>query len=667
MYNAVRRGPALARAFRTCAPRVSQTARVTSTVTAHLQKPLPLTISSLRQIRSIQSSALLKQSSATAAATKPQESFSSISEFSELAQHGYVHPRIIHSITEKMKINSMTDVQKQTISHSVTGADILAQAKTGTGKTLAFLVPVLQRIIANDPNLLQRSRGFSRADSHDIRAIIISPTRELAEQISVEARKVAAGTGVVVQTAVGGTRKQEGLNRIRREGCHVLVATPGRLKDILSDYTSRVAAPNLDILVLDEADRLLDDGFGPEIESIKDLLPDPSVRDRQTLMFSATVPREVMGMVRKSMKPGFHFIKTVDENDVPTHLRVPQKMVFLRGFENGYPAIVEILKKYMDQAAADSTMRPMKAIVYFNTTVEVQLANEAFGALLTDPMQRRSGNPLGRKIYHIHSKLSQSQRTHYSDSFRRADSGILISSDVTARGLDFPDVTHVIQIGIPRNRESYIHRLGRTGRAGKEGQGWVLIHDEEEKYFVEQLGDLPIKQDNSIDTANADMSNLESLSGPVAETINQVAAALKLVPYEVKEDAYRIQLSANVHTFPRKRALVSALNDLAKNGWGLPEPPAISPSFASKLGFERVPGLRLEERRLSRGGFDAAPPAKSAGAQWRFERPRRDGFASRREEDRSGSIGGARRRADGFQRPQRDDWFNMDRARGRRD
>lgn len=125
MYNAVRRGPALARAFRTCAPRVSQTARVASTVTASLQKPLPSTLSSLRQIRSFQSSTLLKQANtAAAAAAAPPQEFSSISEFSELSNQGYVHPRIIHSITQNMKINSMTDVQKLTISHSVTGADV---------------------------------------------------------------------------------------------------------------------------------------------------------------------------------------------------------------------------------------------------------------------------------------------------------------------------------------------------------------------------------------------------------------------------------------------------------------------------------------------------------------------------------------------------------------
>lgn len=124
MYNAVRRGPALARAFRTCAPRVSQTSRVASTVTTSLRKPLPSALFSLRQIRSFQSSTLLKQANAAAVATQPQESFNSISEFSELGNQGYVHPRIIHSITQNMNINSMTDVQKQTISHSVTGADV---------------------------------------------------------------------------------------------------------------------------------------------------------------------------------------------------------------------------------------------------------------------------------------------------------------------------------------------------------------------------------------------------------------------------------------------------------------------------------------------------------------------------------------------------------------
>lgn len=529
----------------------------------------------------------------------------------------------------------------------------LAQAKTGTGKTLAFLVPVLQRIINNDPNLAQRSNGQLLAHSHDIRAIIISPTRELAEQIAVEAKKVASSTGVVIQTAVGGTRKQEGLARIRREGCHILVATPGRLKDILSDYNSRVSAPNLDVLVLDEADRLLDDGFGPEIDAIKELLPDSRTRDRQTLMFSATVPREVMGMVRKSMKPNFQFIKTVGEDEVPTHLRVPQKMVFIRGFENGPPAIIEILKKYIQRTQAEPNLRPMKAIIYYNTTVEVQLAYEALDQMRNDPMDRRSGNPLGRNIFRMHSKLTQSQRTNFSENFRRSKSAILISSDVTARGLDFPDVTHVIQVGVPRNRESYVHRLGRTGRAGKEGEGWILIHDEEEKSFIDTLGDLPVEQDRSIETADANLAKpSQELSELSKETIDQVTAAFKLVPYESKEDAYRVQLGVHGSVFRRKSNLVAAMNAMATNGWGLPEPPTVPSGLASKLGFTRVPGLKIAEDRRSRGsygsgygggyGADSGMESRSEPrSESRFRRPQR------REERGSGR-------------------FDADRLRGRR-
>src|SRR5699024_10117466 len=141
-----------------------------------------------------------------------------------------------------------------------------------------------------------------RTSASDIRAIIISPTRELAEQIAAEARKVAGSTGVIVQTAVGGTRKREGLRAIQERGCHILVGTPGRLHDIFSDPYSGVSAPKLSALVLDEADRLLDIGFYPVIQDIQSLLPNRNEVDRQTLMFSATLPQGVLSMVKDTMK-----------------------------------------------------------------------------------------------------------------------------------------------------------------------------------------------------------------------------------------------------------------------------------------------------------------------------------------------------------------------------
>ena len=355
----------------------------------------------------------------------------------------------------------------------------LAQAKTGTGKTLAFLLPTLQNIL-NDPGVdVSKVGRYSRTAPSEIRALIISPTRELAEQIAVEAKKVAFGTGLIVQTAVGGTQKRSGLMKIQREGCHLLIGTPGRLKDILSDPWTGVSAPKLNTLILDEADRLLDQGFAPDIKEIQAFLPDPSKIDRQTLMFSATVPREVMSLVRQTLKPGFQFVQTVREDEVPTHHRVPQKVVWMRGLENGMPAVLEIAKNYQARRANGEDLRPFKAIVYYNSTAETKCAADAFNNL------RRSYDfgktPLGElKMLEINSRLTQAERTRSAENFRRSPSGILFSSDVTARGMDFPDVTHVIQVGVPRDTETYIHRLGRTARAGKEGEGWLLVHKGEE-------------------------------------------------------------------------------------------------------------------------------------------------------------------------------------------
>ena len=471
----------------------------------------------------------------------------------------------------------------------------LAQAKTGTGKTLAFLLPTMQNILS-DPTLNTKQDLGRRgtASAADIRALIISPTRELAEQIAAEAMKVAAGTGLKVQTAVGGTQKRLGLQRIQRMGCHLLVGTPGRIKDIFSDPSSGVSAPRLNTLILDEADRLLDQGFAPEVQAIQDLLPDPFKVNRQTVMFSATVPKEVMHMVKRTMKPDFKFVKTVRDDEVPTHFSVPQKTVFLRGYENALPSILELAKNYQVKQQADPALRPFKAIVYFNSTAEVNLAAEAFNQLKAEPTEQRSQNPLGRmRLLEIHARLSQSQRTNSANTFRKSSEAILFSSDVTARGMDFPEVTHVIQVGVPRDRETYIHRLGRTARANKTGEGWMFLHDGENEYFGDRLGDLPIHEDSqSLPTAMADMSKgLENLSPATALTISQMKAAVEQVSPITRENTYRSQLGTLLQSFASKRHAIRILNGLALNGYGLSEPPAVSPNIARNLGISKIPEL----------------------------------------------------------------------------
>ncbi|GIK04837.1 hypothetical protein Aspvir_008934 [Aspergillus viridinutans] len=577
----------------------------------------------------------------------PQEP---LTEFADLAEQGLVDPKIIRAIVKDMKIKTMTDVQSQTLREILQGDDVLAQAKTGTGKTLAFLTPVFQNIMKDPSSLKGLNRKRSQVTSSDIRAIIISPTRELAEQIAVEARRLAAHSGVIVQTAVGGTQKREGLRRIQREGCHVLIGTPGRLKDVLSDTYNGVTAPNLSTLVLDEADRLLDDGFSEDIIQIQRLLPDPMKVDRQTLMFSATVPKEVMRMVRQTMKPNFKFVKTVRDDEVPTHLTVPQKYVILRGYENAMPALLEFVTKYVEGEKENPNQRPFKAIVYFNSTVQTNLVYETFRNIVEQrhhPLRRA-----GVRVYEIHSQLTQARRTRSSDFFRAAKSAILFSSDVTARGMDFPDVTHVFQISIPRDRATYVHRLGRTARANKTGEGWVLTHRGELPEFDKQLEGIPINLDRqTFTTAEVDMSKPDlDPESPATKFIKEVKEAVQEVPEDLKRRAYMAQVGPLRGYFARKRDLIQAINNCVVHGYGLPEPPYMSPTTARNLGLDRVPGVRVADNRRSSDDMSTGRDYRRGDRDNYAGNSRRDrGFNSDRRESRFGN----RRNADDFSRGRR--------------
>ncbi|KAF2020838.1 DEAD-domain-containing protein [Aaosphaeria arxii CBS 175.79] len=564
-------------------------------------------------------------------------------EFSELAMRGLVHDNVINTITKQMKLRTMTDVQSRTINEALSGSDIIAQAKTGTGKTLGFLVPVIQRIIQQNPALGERVRGYKRARPDDIKAIIISPTRELAEQIAVEAQKVVAGTGIVVQTAVGGTQKNMMLRKTQREGCHILVGTPGRLVDIFSDPYSGIKAPQLNALVMDEADRLLDQGFTREIDELKTHLPDPEEVDRQTLMFSATVPREVVALVRATLKPGFHFARCINEEEEPTHHRVPQKVVNLAGFENTMPALYELVLR--ETQAAKETGRPFKAIVYYNSTAEVKLASSAFYKLSGG--FKRDKKLHGLNAFEIHSKLTQGQRTKSSDSFRLAKSAILFSSDVTARGMDFPNVTHVIQIGLPRDRDTYIHRIGRTGRAGKEGEGWLFAVPVEHREVSRRLNRLPLTTDSSLETASLDMTTESEVPEHVSGILQEVSGAFKKVYPDELEAAFQ-GLFGGYQWYSNKHELIEAANKLAEFGWGMEQPPPVPSSvwnsgggrrgFGGRGGFGRQGG---SDRGQGFGGRRDFGARGGSGGRGGFGD--RGGFGGRRD---SGERGGSRGRGD---------------------
>ncbi|OCK82302.1 DEAD-domain-containing protein [Lepidopterella palustris CBS 459.81] len=513
-----------------------------------------------------------------------------ITTFAELEAQGLVHPNIIRTITQDMGMDTMTEVQARTINEALRGSDIIAQARTGTGKTLAFLLPLLQNIISQDPTLAEPPKGRNRTTMQDIRAIVVSPTRELAEQIAEEARKLVSRTGVIVQVAVGGSHKREMLDKCRRQGIHILVGTPGRLFDLLSDEYSGVEAPKLDCFVMDEADRLLDQGFSQEIAEIRKFLPNIKEKDRQTLMFSATVPNEVVHLVRQTLKPGFHFVKTVKDGEEQTHERVQQKMVRAAGLENMLPALYELCEREL-QSASSGDILPFKAIVYFNSTAEVTLASAVFKNLRNNNHSR----PLNKsRVYEIHAKLTQAQRTAAAEHFRHCKSGILFSSDVTARGMDFPNVTHVIQVGVPRERDTYIHRIGRTARAGKEGQGWLLVSPLDSPEVRRRLRGLPLQHDTSLESALVDMTKEAEIPEKIANILTTVRDAHVAVHPSHKRNMYTAFLGV-FGWLSDKQFLIDTLNTLAKHGWGMENPPSISMDAARKNRLHRVQGVNTHE------------------------------------------------------------------------
>ena len=521
------------------------------------------------------------------------------------------------------------------------------------------MIPTLQRIIGIDPDLGKMGYRRPRTSIDDIRALIISPTRELAEQISVEAKRLTKNTSVIVQTAVGGTQKRMHLQQMKREGCHILVGTPGRLFDLFSDPYSGVKAPRLQSLVYDEADRLLDSGFQEEIGKILKELPTRAEQDRQTLLFSATVPDEVKHLVRSTLKPDFQFVQTIKEDEAPTHERVPQRAVIVRSFENCLPALVELCLKALEDATKEGG-RPFKAIVYFPNTADVILANYIFRGLKDpDSSQRDSfGSFSGRhplapaRLYEIHAKLSQSSRTRAAENFKTCKSGILFSSDVTARGMDFPEVTHVINMHLPPTREQYIHRIGRTGRAGKEGESWIIASEIERNEMRQRLRGFPLlNATDTISTATVDMTRESEMAAPTAKILRMASEAAKAAPVDLKVTAFSSRIGVFQYIHP-KSAFIENLNNQARFGWGLDPPPRIAPGLAAKMGLSRVPGVNTGsdpygssedrgDRRGGGGGYGDRGDRRGGGGGFGSTRSFGDRFEDRggRGGDRGGRSG----------------------------
>ncbi|KAI8855106.1 P-loop containing nucleoside triphosphate hydrolase protein [Chytridium lagenaria] len=378
------------------------------------------------------------QSNLEGAAEKKPVHFSSM-RFSDLASQGVLCAPSFKAINEVIGHEFLTEVQEKTIMTIINGVDCLAQAKTGTGKTLGFLLPVIE-------NLHQRSLQNKRLESAvTVSVLIVSPTRELAQQITAEATALLTFHPFKVQCVVGGTNMKAEAKRLNstNERVDILVATPGRLLDHLQNSGLKSNVQNLTALILDEADQLLDQGFKKDIESIIGHLPKYSQRPRQTLLFSATI-------LRLALQPSHKFITTVAPSESSTHDHVPQHSI-IADWKDSLAVTLGLIQEMMNE-----NPKAFKIMVFFPTARTTQLAAE---------MMNQGVN--GVDVYEIHSRKSQSVRTKATEAFRVAEKGIMFSSDVSARGMDFPNVTAVLQVGLPSSREQYVHRLGRTAPLAK--------------------------------------------------------------------------------------------------------------------------------------------------------------------------------------------------------
>lgn len=358
-----------------------------------------------------------------------------ITSFKELP----LHPQIIAAL-DKLGITTPTDIQSKAIPLllSPKGVDFWGQAQTGTGKTLAFGIPLVQGI---------------KADERKLQALVVAPTRELVVQIVQSLRPIAQPLGISVEAVYGGASMREQMSALKR-GVHIVVGTPGRLNDHLNRKT--LSLNHLKTLVLDEADIMLDMGFKEEMDQILEAAP----AERQIWLFSATIKPGINNIMKEHMHDTVSV--TASKQQVSTsntkqyYVMVPMKNRF------------EALCRFIDSTPA------FYGFIFCQTKIlTAELAEKLAAA--------------GYAANALHGDMSQGLRNAVIKKFKNKEFNILVATDVAARGIDVSDLTHVINYSLPNDQESYVHRIGRTGRAGKEGTAITFIGGKNELRHLKML------------------------------------------------------------------------------------------------------------------------------------------------------------------------------------
>jgi len=320
-----------------------------------------------------------------------------------------------------------TDVQAKTIPNVLKGKDVIGQSQTGSGKTAAFAIPILEKI---------------NSENKSLQSIILCPTRELALQVAGEIRKFAKYMeGIKTSAIYGGTSIENQIRELKR-GVQIVVGTPGRVMDHIRRKTIKL--DNIEIVVLDEADEMLSMGFEEDIESILKGISS----NRQTLLFSATMPSKILNIANKYQKN-------------PVHIKIEST-------EHTIPKIEQVYYELKEKMKLETLIRvieihnPKSCVVFCNTKRKVDNVIEAL-------------KQSGYSAEALHGDVAQAKRDRIMKSFKQGDFRILVATDVAARGIDVNDLEIVINFDIPQEKEHYVHRIGRTGRGGKTGKAFTMV------------------------------------------------------------------------------------------------------------------------------------------------------------------------------------------------
>ena len=371
-----------------------------------------------------------------------------------------LHPTLLEAVA-KMGYNEPTEVQNKVVPVAMGGADVMVSSQTGSGKTAAFLLPTLHQILTEESDSTsgdsqsrpRRGRGDrERMQVAKPKAIVMCPTRELALQVSKEAILLKGDSrNLRIATVVGGMPYRRQIKELQNVA--LVVATPGRLLDLYNQ--NAINFDDVRFFIADEADRMLDMGFSDDIKAIHTACRNVN----QTLMFSATFPRKVMDLAESMMDHPVRVELAMKDNINP-------KIEQLLNWADGKEHQRKILRHWLDDEAID------QAVVFAPTQKE----SEEIADELRDE---------GVSASFLHGGLPQNVRNRRLDDLRRGRTKILIATDVAARGIDVASITHVINIGLPRKAEDYVHRIGRTGRAGRSGVAVTILHHKDGRLLSE--------------------------------------------------------------------------------------------------------------------------------------------------------------------------------------